>query len=91
LAIITAVIKGWLEQNDRILDYGGYIFSPLIVICILVMAFYAVSYLWRLWKKGYRKEALQGLIIFIFLNILTGYLWFYWSEIKHQKIRFKLI
>jgi len=91
LAVVVAVIQGWLEQQDQILEVGAYVVGSLMAICIFTMASYAINYVWHLWKKGQRKEAIKGLINFIFLNILTGYIWFYWSEVKHQKIRFKLV
>ena len=91
LAVVFAVIQGWLEQNDEVLIIGGYPVAILFTICVFVMAYYALGYVWQLWKEGHRKEAIQGLIMFVFLNILTGYIWFYWSEIKQQEIRFKLV
>ena len=90
LAIIFAIIKDWLDQEDILIEISAYIFGGFLFVFLLVMAFYAIGYVWQLWKSGYRKEAIQGLITFIFLNILAGYIWFYWAEIKHQKIRFKL-
>ena len=91
LSIVFSVIQGWLEQKNQVLEIGAYVVGSLMAICILTMASYAVSYVCHLWKEGQRKEALQGLVTFIFLNILTGYIWFYWSEVKHQEIRFRLI
>jgi len=91
LAIVFAIFKSWIEQDERYLDLAGYIFLPWLLTCILVMAYYAIGYVWLLWREGYKKEAMLGLITFVFLNILTGYIWFYWSEIRKQDIRFKLI
>ena len=91
LAVVFAVIQGWLEQNDEVLIIGGYPVAILFTICVFVIAYYALGYVWQLWKEGHRKEAIQGLIMFVFLNILTGYIWFCWSEIKQQEIRFKLV
>lgn len=88
---VFAVIQGWLGQEDQIIEIGGYVLGAPILICILAMGFYALSYVWFLWQKGYRQEALQGLMTVFILNILTGYLWFYWAEIKRQEIRLKLI
>ena len=89
--VVTAVAQGWLEKNDEILIFGGYPFAIFFAICVLVMACYAMGYVLQLWIKGYKKEAMLGLMIFFFLNIITGYLWFYWSEIKQEEIRFKLL
>ena len=89
LFFIFSVIQGWVEQKDEILDVGAYIAGAFIV-CIFVMAFYAIGYLWYLWNQGYRKKSLQGLITFVFISMLAGYIWFYCSEIKHREIRFKV-
>lgn len=88
LSIILSVIQGWLEQADSVLKTGAYIIGGPIIICIISMSFYALGYLRYLWKNGYQKEAYVGILTFALLNILAGYIWFYRSEIKHQKIRF---
>ncbi len=91
LAIVFSVIQGWMEQKNQILEAGAYIAGSLIAVCIFTMTSFAISYIWYLWKIGKRKEALKGLITFVFLNILTGYVWFYWLEYKQQEIRFKFL
>ena len=88
LVFFLSVIQGWLERDDRVLEFVSYIVGPLFVMCILFMASYAVVYLWHLWKSGYRKEAAVGLVTFFLLNILTGYIWFYSAELRRKAIKF---
>lgn len=38
-----------------------------------------------------KTNTFVGVLTFVLLNILAGYIWFYRSEIKHQKIRFDVL
>ena len=91
LLVVAGVIGGFLEQDDRLLEYGAYVAGSLILVFETVMAMYAIGYVVHLWKEDRRREALKGLVTFAFLNVLTGYIWFYMSEVKGNGIRFKLI
>ena len=87
LTIVFSIAQGWLDQDTQLLLLGSYIYGGLIFICIMILASYAIGYLNHLWKYGYRKETLKGIVMFGFLNLLTGYIWFYQFEMKNQKIR----
>ena len=91
LSAVTFVISGWVEQADQSLELGAYVVGGFLLILVTAMAAYAVGYIGHLWNQGFRKKALQALVAFVFLNVLTGYLWFYWAEIKGQEIRIKIV
>ena len=74
-------------ENNQVLLGVTYAVGILLIFCIVSMAFYAFGYLWQLWQENQKKEVLKGLVIFIFLTMGTGYIWFYYSEIKGQRIR----
>ena len=80
LLVVAGVIGGFLEQDDRLLEYGAYVAGSLILVFETVMAMYAIGYVVHLWKEDRRREALKGLVTFAFLNVLTGYIWFYMSD-----------
>jgi len=66
----------------------SYIAGISLLSCIISIGFlYPLGYLWQLWQENQKKEFAKGLILFILLNGMTGYVWFYYSEIKNQKIR----
>ncbi|OIR25296.1 hypothetical protein BGC33_06100 [Bathymodiolus thermophilus thioautotrophic gill symbiont] len=77
-----------MESNQMLLGVT-YVYSIFLLFCIVSMAFYAFGYLWQLWQENQKKEALKGLVIFMFMTMGTGYIWFYYSEIKKRKIRMK--
>ena len=85
LLVVAGVIGGFLEQDDRLLEYGAYVAGSLILVFETVMAMYAIGYVVHLWKEDRRREALKGLVTFAFLNVLTGYIWFYMSEVKGHR------
>ena len=90
LFFIAGVIGGFLEQDARRLEPVAYVAGSLIFAFEVVMAMYAVGYVVHLWKKGLQREALRALVTLVFLNVLTGYIWFYRSEVKGHGTRFKV-
>ena len=90
LIFMFSMAKGWLTEDALILKVVTYSFGVSLLSCILIMAFYAVSYLCFLWKAGYRNKALEGLFVFVFLSLMAGYLWYRQAEVKGQQIDFKL-
>lgn len=91
LFVVSGVIGGLLEQEARLLERGAYVVGGFILVFASVMAIYAIGCVVHLWNKGFRREALKGLIMIVFLNVLTGYIWFYMSEVKGHRINYKLI
>ena len=91
LLVVAGVIGGFMEQEDQLLESGAYVAGSLLLAFGVVMAMYAVGYVVHLWKKGLQREALRALVTLVFLNVLTGYIWFYMSEVKGHGIRFKVI
>lgn len=91
LFVVAGVMGGFLEQEGRLLEYGAYVAASLLLAFGAAMAMYAIGYVVHLWNKDRRNEALKGLATFALLNVLTGYIWFYMSEIKGHGIRLKLI
>jgi hypothetical protein len=86
LLFVMFVVLGKLNQDDQILIYGAYFFSALIVSCVVFMSTYAIGYLIYLWRSGRKRKAVKGVFMFMLLNIMTGYIWFYWAEIKKRDI-----
>ncbi|MBA5249292.1 MAG: hypothetical protein FE834_07180 [Gammaproteobacteria bacterium] len=77
-----------LDENNFIFWIVSYIAGISLLSCIISIGFlYPLGYLWQLWQENQKKEFAKGLILFILLNGMTGYVWFYYSEIKNQKIR----
>ena len=91
LLVVAGVIGGFMEQEDQLLESGAYVAGSLLLAFGVAMAMYAIGYIVHLWNEDRRTEALKGLVTFAFLNVLTGYIWFYMSEVKGHGIRFKLI
>ncbi len=89
LLVVAGVIGGFMEQEDQLLESGAYVAGSFILAFGVVMAMYAIGYVVHLWNEDRRKDALKGLVTFAFLNVLTGYIWFYMSEVKSHGIRFK--
>ena len=86
IIIVMAMVSP--DAGLLLLYVMSYLYAVSLLACILVMAFYAVSYLHYLWKAGFRKKALEGLLAFVLLNILAGYLWYRQAEVKGQQIDF---
>lgn len=91
LFVVAGIIGGSREQEGQLLESGAYIAGSLLLAFAAAMAMYAIGYVVHLWNKDRRSEALKGLVTFAFLNVLTGYIWFYMSEVKGHGIRLKLI
>ena len=90
LLVVAGVIGGFMEQEDQLLESGAHVAGGFILAFGVVMAMYAIGYVVHLWNQNRRREALKGLVTFVCLNVLTGYIWFYMSEVKGQGIRFKV-
>lgn len=61
-------------------------FTVITLGCVLTMMSYPAIYLSHLWRKHERKKVAVGILVFFFLHILTGYLWYYQREIKKKEI-----
>ena len=79
--------------EEQVLEVGAYIVHIYYALCALLCAFlggmwvYAASYVRFLWRKGYKREMMKALLFFLAIHWWSGYVWFYWFEIKRREIR----
>lgn len=91
LVEVLLVSVGLLSQNSSVARIVSYCFGASIFFCVLVMASYPPVYIRQLWLRGDKRSAVLGALVFVLLNILTGYLWFYVREEKQRDINLRLI
>ena len=90
VAVLLASV-GLLSQDSSAVRVVSYCFGASIFFCVLVMASYPPVYIRHLWLRGDKRDAVLGALVFVLLNILTGYLWFYVREEKQREINLRLI
>lgn len=55
------------------------------------MMSYPIAYLCYLWREGERKKVALGILVVSYLNIFSGYIWYYQREIKQREIEIKFL
>ena len=72
-------------------EYILYLFTTVSLVCILIMMSYPLAYLCYLWREGERKKVFLGILVVGYLNIFSGYIWYYQGEIKQREIEIKFL
>ena len=91
IIVVVLIAFQLMTREDEILLYVTYAIGSGLFLCVIIMMFYPLVFIRYLWRKGEKKKSLTGMLIFFFLNILTGYLWFYIGEIKRQEIKLRVL
>lgn len=76
-----------LDIHNKFVDFVGIGISSVTAVCIVVMLFYPMTYLYYLWQVGEKAKFVFGVLMFIFYSLVAGYLWYYQKEIKGKDIK----
>lgn len=87
IVVVVLIAFGFMTREDEILLYVTYAVGCGLFLCVVIMMFYPLIFISYLWRKGEKKKSLNGMLVFFFLNILTGYIWFFIREVKRQEIK----
>ena len=90
IVVLLLLFQGWistLDQADAILLTGSYVLAIPLFLCMAAMAVFAVCHLVILWRAGQYRAAVTATFEFVVFALFIGYVWFYWSEIKNEKVR----
>ena len=91
IIVVVLIAFRLMTREDEILLYVTYAVGCGLFLCVVIMMFYPIVFISYLWRKGEKKKALTGVLVFFILNILTGYLWYYVGEIKRQGIKLRVL
>lgn len=91
IIVVVLIAFQLMTREDDILLYVTYVVGCGLLLCVVVMTLYPLAFIRYLWRKGEKKKSLSAVLIFFILNILTGYIWFYISEIKRQEIKLRVL
>lgn len=89
--VVVLIAFQLMTREDEILLYVTYVVGCGLLLCVVVMTFYPLVFISYLWRKGEKKKSLAAVLVFFFLNILAGYIWFYIGEIKRQEIKLRIL